>query len=135
MTTEIFRAGVFGAITAWAQANHPGVPVITENGPVPDEKTIGAIWLDCEVRWYGGRNITMGTIPMGRHNGALSAQVYYREAAGTARSDQIVDGLIALLKNARFGGGIMQFPQRTTPTQLRGWYRTGILVPFYLDSP
>lgn len=135
MTTEIFRAGVFGAITTWAEANHPGVPVITENGPTPDEKSIGVIWLDCEVRWYGGRNISMGAIPMGRHNGAVSVQVYYREASGTALSDQVVDGLINLLKNARLGGGTLQFPQRITPTLMRGWYRTGLLAPFYLDIP
>lgn len=135
MTTENFRAGVFGAIDAWVQATHPGMPVITENGPTPDEKSVGVIWLDCEVRWYGGRNISIGETPMGRHSGAVSAQVYCREASGTAGSDQVVDGLIGLLKNARLGGGQLQFPQRTAPTLLRGWYRTGVLVPFYLDSP
>ena len=134
MTTEEFRAAVTARVLTWQAANFPALPVITENGPVPDENTIGPVWLDLEIRWYGGQNISMGINPLGRHTGAVSAQVFYRAAEGTAQPGAIVDGLITLLKNARLGSGQLQFPQRTVPTDFKGWYKTGVLVPFYLNA-
>ena len=134
MTTEEFRAAVVARAVAWQQATYPAVPLITENGPMADENSIGPVWLDLEIRWYGAQNITMGLNPTGRHTGAVSAQVFYRQAQGVALPGQIVDSLISLMANVRLGSGQLQFPQRTVPTCLKGWYKTGILVPFYLNG-
>lgn len=134
MTTEEFRAAVTARVLAWQAANYPALPVITENGPVPDENTIGPIWLDLELRWYTGHNVTMGQNPLGRHTGAVSANVFCRAAEGTAKPGAVVDSLITLLKNIRLGAGQLQFPQRTVPTTLQGWFKTGVLVPFYLNA-
>lgn len=134
MTTEEFRAAVTARILAWQAANFTSLPVITENGPVPDENSIGSIWLDLELRWYGGQNISMGVKPMGRHTGAISAQVFYQPSEGTAKPGTIIDSLIANLANVSLGAGQLQFPQRTVPTTLKGWYKSGVLVPFYLNA-
>jgi hypothetical protein len=134
MTTEQFRQAVVSRVLAWQLANYPALPVITENGPVPDENTIGPIWLDLELRWYGAQNVTMGVNPLGRHTGAVSANVFYRAYEGAAQPGAIVDSLITLLKNVGLGSGQLQFPQRTVPTTLKGWYKSGILVPFYLNA-
>lgn len=134
MTTEEFRAAVVARTLAWQADHFPTLPVIVENGPVPDENSIGPIWLDLELRWYTGQNVTMGENPLGRHTGAVSANVFYRAAEGTARPGAIIDSLITALKNARLGAGQLQFPQRTVPTTLQGWYKTGVLVPFYLNA-
>jgi hypothetical protein len=133
MNTKEFRAALFADIVAWGAAAFPAMPLIFENGPVPDENSIGQIWLDCEVRWYGAKNVSMGVTPRGRHSGAVSTQVFYRQAAGTGQADDVVDSLETLLKNKRLGAGQLQFPQRTAPTHLKGWYKTGLLTPFYLD--
>jgi len=133
MNTKDFRAAVFGAIQTWGAANFPTLPIVWENGPVPDEDKIGAIWLDVEIRWYGGRPLGIGNVVSGRHSGAISLQVYSREARGTGASDDVVDSLESLLKNQRMGTAALSFPQRTVPTNLRGWYKTGLLVPFTLD--
>lgn len=133
MTSKEFRTAVFDRILTWQAASFPTLPVVTENGPQPDENTIGRVWLDCEIRYYGGHNITMGLNPIGRMTGAVSTQVFYREAEGTGQVDDILDSLTTLLKNTRLGSGTLQFPQRTVPTCLRGWYKSGLLVPFYLD--
>lgn len=134
MTTTEFCGVVTARILAWQAANYPALPVITENGPVPDENTIGPVFLDLELRWYGGQNITMGSSPLGRHTGAVSANVFYRAYEGTAQPGAIVDSLITLLKNVNLGAGQLQFPQRTVPTMLKGWHKSGLLVPFYLNA-
>ena len=132
MSTKDFRAAVTLEIQTWAAANFPTLPVIYENGPVPDEDKIGQIWLDLELRFYGGSVAAFGTTPRMRQTGAISAQVYYKESSGTGLSDDIVESLTTLLQARRIGGAVVLAPQRTVPTHMRGWYRTGILLPFIL---
>lgn len=133
MTSEEFRSAVHAAIQAWGESYDPTLPIIYENGPVPDEDAIGEIWLDVEIRWYGAFNTTVGTIPRGRETGAISLNIFYKQGSGTQRPDRIADSLQSLFRNKRFGAAQTAFPQRTTPTNLRGWYKTGRLVPFYMD--
>lgn len=134
MNTKEFRAAVFGELQTWGAANFPTLPIIYENGPVPDEDKIGSIWLDCEVRWYGSTGLSLGSLPFtGRYTGTISTQVYYRSAQGTGAVDDIIDSLETLLKTRRIGTSIVQFPQRTVSTNLRGWYKAGLLFPFTLD--
>lgn len=132
-TTKQFRAAVFGEIQTWAAANFPTLPIIYENGPVPDEDKIGPIWLDVEVRWYGARPLALGEGGSGRHSGAISANVFYREASGTGLADDVIDSLELTFRTRRIGSAIVNFPQRTVPTNLKGWYKTGLLFPFTLD--
>lgn len=134
MTTKDFRAAVFGAIQTWASANYPTLVVCYENGPAMDEDTIGPMWLDAEIRWYGAREMGLGSLPVtGRHSGAISLQMFYRSAQGTGQVDDILESLTSYLKSQRLGGGLIKFPQRTVPTNLRGWYKSGLLFPFTLD--
>ena len=132
-TTKDFRAAVFGEFQAWGAANFPTLPIIYENGPVPDEDKIGTVWLDLEIRWYGAQALTVGEVIAGRHSGAISANVFYREAEGTGTPDDIIDSLETTFRTRRLGGAIVKFPQRTVPTNLKGWYKTGLLFPFTLD--
>jgi hypothetical protein len=134
MSTKDFRAAVTGAIRDWGAASFPSMPIIYENGPIPDEDKIGPIWLDIEIRWYGARPLAMGQVTSGRDSGVISAQVYYRDASGTGLTDDVVDSLRALMKNQRLGGAVVSFPQRTTPSNLKGWYKTGLFFPFTLDT-
>jgi hypothetical protein len=134
MSTKNFRAAVFTELVAWGAANYPAVPIIYENGPVPDEDKIGPIWVDVEVRWYGAQPRAVGEGGNGRDMGAISVSVYYREGEGTGQVDDIVDSLRATLKLRRVGNGIVKFPQRTVPTNLKGWYKSGLLFPFTLDT-
>lgn len=130
MTTEAFRSAVQGAIKDWGAASFPAVPIFYENGPIPDQASVGLIWVDVELRWYGGTIASVGIIPTMRQTGAVSVSVYFKEAAGTQQPDQICDSLGALLQARRLGGAVLWAPQRTVPTHLLGWYKTGILVPF-----
>ena len=132
MTPKEFRSAVFGEIQTWAAANFPAVPVVYENGPSADEDKIGPIWLDVEVRWYGGSVAAMGVTPRTRMSGAVSVACYYRSSEGTDQSDSVIDSVNALLGVRRMSSAVMGAPQRTVPTYLRGWYRTGALIPFDL---
>lgn len=132
MTPKEFRAAVFADIVAWAATNFPTLPVIYENGPVPDEDKIGQIWLDVEVRWYGGMVAAFGEVPRLRQSGAVSANCFYRAGEGTEKTDDIVDSFDARFQARRIGAAVLLAPQRTVPTNLRGWYKTGTLVPFTL---
>lgn len=132
MTTEEFRAAVIADIQAWGAGSFPALPIVHENGPVADEDAIGPVWLDVELRWYGASIATVGKAPKQRHTGAVSAMCFYRQAEGTATPGAIVDSLIARLGLRRLGAGVLWAPQRTVPTNLLGWYKTGILVPFTL---
>jgi hypothetical protein len=132
VTTEEFRAALMTELVAWGTANYPTLPLIYENGPVPDEDAIGPIWLDSEIRWYGGNVASLGVNPRLRHTGAVSLQVYSRQASGTGQAGAILDSLIQTLSARRLGSAILLAPQRTVPSYLRGWYRTGILLPFTL---
>lgn len=133
MSTEQFRALVTERVLEWA-ASRPTLPIAYENGPVIDEKTVGPIWLDLQLRFYGGNLVAMGERPLGRHSGTISAMVFHRIAAGTGDPDRICDELIELFRAKRIGRGLTQMPQRTVPTDFLGWYKTGLLVPFTLDS-
>jgi len=132
MTPKEFRSAVFSEIQVWAASNYPALPVIYENGPVPDEDKIGPIWLDVEMRWYGGSVASVGTTPRMRHTGALSAMCFYRTGEGTDGPDNIIDSLSEYLQVRRLGSGILEAPQKTVPTNLRGWYKTGMFLPFTL---
>lgn len=133
MSTESFRSAVNAELVAWQQANFPTLPLIFENGPAPDEQSIGLIWLDAEIRWYGGVIASVGAAPLTRNTGALSFMCYYKDGEGTQQSDQVIDSLANRFKARRLGGGVLLAPQRTVPTHLRGWYKTGILIPLRLD--
>ena len=133
MSTETFRSAVNAELVAWQAAGFPTLPLIFENGPAPDEDKIGRIWLDAEIRWYGGMIVSVGSKPLTRDTGALSFMCYYKDGEGTKQSDQIVDSLADRFEARRLGGAFLKAKQRTVPTHLRGWYKTGILVPFTLD--
>jgi hypothetical protein len=134
MSTKAFRAAIVTELQAWAAANFPSLPLIYENGPVPDEDKIGPIWMDVEVRWYAAIPKALGEGGDARHSGAISVNVFYREASGTGAVDDVIDSLKATLKTRRVGGGVVKFPQRTVPTYLKGWYKSGLLFPFTLDE-
>ena len=132
MTPKEFRAAVNTEINAWSLANFPTIPVVYENGPVPDEGTIGPIWLDVEVRWYGAHNATLGEVPRVRHSGAVSVVCFHRNGEGTDQPDTLIDSVSTFLQNRRLSAGVLEAAQRTVPTNLRGWYKTGTLIPFLL---
>ena len=48
MSTRAFRSGVVSEVVQWAAAEFPALPIIYENGPVPDEDKIGPIWRTAE---------------------------------------------------------------------------------------
>lgn len=132
MNTEAFRSAVHQRIAAWGVSSYPTLPIFYENGPTPDEDKVGRIWLDVTVRWYGGAIASVGANPTTRQTGALSAMCYYRELSGTAKTDQIIDSLGSHMQARRLGSGTLWAVQRTVPTFLIGWYKTGILLPFTL---
>lgn len=132
MTSKEFRSAVFAEIAAWGAANFSTMPIIYENGPVPDEAVIGPIWLDVEIRWYGGSIAAMGVTPRTRDTGSVALMCHYRAAEGTGLSDDVIDSLSDLLKPKRIGSAVLSARQRTVPNEFQGWYTTGIMVPFTL---
>jgi len=132
LTTKEFRASVFGMFVSWASANFPTLPVVYENGPVPDEENIGPIWLDVEIRWYGGSISTIGQTPSTRQTGAISAMCYYKQSSGTEQPDSIIDSLTTLLQTKRIGSAVTDAAQRSVPTYFKGWFKTGVYIPFTL---
>lgn len=135
MTTRSqFRAGFIGAVEAWQAANFPSLPILFENGPVPDEDKIGVIWLDTGIHWYSGHNMEIGQNARGRYGGALVLNVFSREASGTQASDAILESLEVLLKNRHLGGGRTHFPHVNTAPALLGWQKAGMLVPFTFET-
>ena len=134
MSTEAFRAEVVSLIESTMTASHPTVPVLYENGPVIDEADIGSIFLDTDIRWYGAHLASMGPAATGRDTGAISLQVYYKQAEGTHAVDAVIDTLRAAFKSKRIGTGVTKMPQRSVPTEFKGWYKSGLFVPFHLDT-
>lgn len=128
------RASIFGAIQTFMSQNYEDVPVVWENGPVPDEAAIGNVFLDVEIRWDDAANVTLGHTPRGRDWGHIATFVYYKQAEGTALPDEIAQDLRDLLSNRRLGAGETKLAKRVTSPELRGWYRTGLLTPFRIDS-
>lgn len=133
MSTRAFRSGVVSEVVKWAAAEFPALPIIYENGPVPDEDKIGPIWLDISIRWYGAQTKNVGEFAAGRHTGVVSAQVFAREGSGTAKVDDILDSLTRFLATKRIGSGIVMFPEHNTPNTAQGWYKSGLMFPFWLD--
>lgn len=133
MSTRAFRSGVVSEVVQWAAAEFPALPIIYENGPVPDEDKIGPIWLDISIRWYGAQTKNVGEFAAGRHTGVVSAQVFAREGSGTAKVDDILDSLTRFLATKRIGSGIVMFPEHNTPNTAQGWYKSGLMFPFWLD--
>ena len=132
MTPKEFRATVFAEVQAWAAASYPTLPVLYENGPTPDEDRIGPIWLDIELRWYGGSVASIGVPVRTRYTGAISAMCFCRTGEGTDEPDSIIDSLGGYLQARRLGAGVLEAPQRSVPTHLRGWFKIGMFLPFTL---
>lgn len=132
--TRTFRAAVAAELEAWRQASAPATDIVYENGPVKGEDEISSPWVDTEVRFYGARPATAGVRPLGRHSGAIAVAVYTRQGEGTGDADALVDSLIERFRTRYLGGGNLSFPQRLTPTTLKGWHKVGILIPFTLDT-
>ena len=133
MNTKEFRSAVFGEIEQWGKDNFPNLPIVYENGPVPDEDKIGPLWLDVSVRWYGSQQMTVGEVVTGRYTGVIAVLAFYREGQGTATVDDVLDSLEQNLRTRRFGSATIQFPEHYTPTRLAGWYKAGLMFPFRLD--
>lgn len=133
MKTKEFRSAVFGEIEQWGKEKFPALPIIYENGPVPDEDKIGPLWLDVSVRWYGSQQMTVGEVVVGRYTGVVSVRTFYREGQGTAAVDDLLDSLEQHLRNRRLGSSTIQFPEPYTPTTVRGWHKAGLMFPFRLD--
>lgn len=134
MATEIFRNAVQAEVEAWRLASFPDVPAFYENAELPDEGSIGPIWIDCLIRWYAAKFVSVGVNPLGRHTGTVVTNVYYRQAEGTAVPDNVIDSLKQRLRARRLGGGLLLMPQRTVPTEFSGWYKVGLMTPFSLDD-
>ncbi len=133
MSTEAFRSAVHTLVESTMTA-FPGVPVFYENGPEVDEASVGNVFLDVEIRWYSAKLVSIGQDSTGRDTGAISLQVFYKSAEGTKVVDELVDDLRDAFKAKRIGAGVTQMPQRSVPTHLKGWYKSGIFVPFHLDT-
>lgn len=133
MSTEAFRSAVHTLVES-TMAGFPGIHVFYENGPEVDEAAVGDIFLDVEIRWYSAKLTALGLNSPGRDTGAISLQVYYKSSEGTKVVDELVDDLRDAFKAKRVGNGITQMPQRSVPTHLKGWYKSGIFVPFHLDT-
>ena len=134
MSTKAFRSAVFGAIDEFMQASHPGIFVMYENGPQVDEEAVGDIFVDVSLRFYGARMVEVGLGGRSRHSGAVSVTVYSRQADGTEVPDDLLENLIELLARQRYGVGFTTAAQRTVPDVVKGWYRTGVLIPFMVTT-
>jgi hypothetical protein len=133
MSTTAFRSAVFSAIADHMAANHADIHMAWENGPEVDEASVHTGIAEVELRFYGASLTEVGPGSSNRHSGAIAVWVYVRQSAGLAVSDAICDGLESLLRRKRIGAGLTKAPQRTVPSPNKGWYRTGITVPFTLD--
>lgn len=133
MSTADFRSLVFSAIADHMQQNHANIHMAWENGPEVDEAAVHTGIAEVELRFYGASLTEVGPNSPSRHSGAIAVWVYVRETAGLATSDAVCDSLSTLLRRRRFGSGLTKAPQRTVPAPAKGWYRTGITVPFTLD--
>ena len=132
--TALFRQAVNAEIETWRLATHAAVPAFYESGPVPDEATVGPLWIDCDIRWYSAQLASMGTRPLGRHTGTILTNVYFRAAEGTGPVDAMLDEIKELLRNRRLGGAVLKMPARTISTDFMGWFKSGLLTPFTLDD-
>lgn len=134
MNTEDFRAAVFQAISDHMAANHPTIDTAWENGPELDEALVSSVFIDVELRFYSAILSEVGQGSPSRHSGAVSIKVYAKQSTGTAEAGSVCTGLESLLKSRRFASGLTKAPQRLVPNTYKGWYSTGVLVPFTIDT-
>jgi hypothetical protein len=132
--TGAFERAVAAEVEAWRAALATSTDVVYPNGPVLQENQISSPWVDLSVRYYGAQPMTVGPRAPGRHSGAIALAVFTRRGEGSAEANGLVDSLIELTRGRRLGGAVLEFPQRMTPTEIKGWEKVGILVPFKLDS-
>jgi hypothetical protein len=134
VATEQFRKDAQETLATWLADAFPDVQAFYENGPMADESTVGPLWIDCTIRWYGAKFVTVGGRPRGRHTGVFATNVYHREGEGTALPDQVLDAIKELLRGRRLGSATLYMPQRTIPTVVNGWHKVGLITPFTLDD-
>lgn len=132
-STKDFRGSVMQELLTWSQAQFPDVPVAWENGPTLDEDNVGPLWIDISLRWSGSEQMPVGNPFVGRVTGTLSVQVFTRQGAGTSKSDDIIDSLSRFMAQRRIGAGVVLFPVRSTPVTALGWYKSGLVFPFWVD--
>jgi hypothetical protein len=134
MNIAQFRSAVQTALQAWQLANYPTTDIVYENGPCPAQDVISSPWVDVDIRWYSAHQMTLGDPVKGRSRGVVAITIYSRSGSGTFVSDAMLDSLREALTRLPLAGAELSFPQPYTPTDMLGWYKTGLMFPFRLDT-
>lgn len=143
MQPHEFKGAVQSAIADWqtsfsspaAGIEVGAVPVFFENGPQPDESTVGPIWVDVAFRFYSGRLSELGS-DTNRHTGVIAVGVYTKTGEGTAGAEAVIRSLTGTLCRKRWGssGVTLGHERMTPPPDYFGWHRSGAMVSFYFNE-
>ena len=134
MDSTEFRTAVTAEVVAWAAANFPTLHVCYENGPVPDQDKISSPWIDMELRWFDSSQLTISEGAGSRDHGVISLAVFARAGTGTAQTEAVMASLRQTFKLRRIGSAVIRAPRQYTPTTIGGWYKVGLMFPFFLDQ-
>lgn len=133
MSYQQFQSEVVSLIEAWQQANFPATDLCVDNGPLPEEDKVSSPWVDVSFRPYGGKSLAVGGVKAGRINGVVAVSIFTRQGDGTAQATRMQESLIQELSDKRVAGGNLAFPTPFLPIQARGWFKLGLMFPFYVD--
>jgi hypothetical protein len=99
-----------------------------------DTQVTGKGWILFEVLHDEGEIAALGTT-MNRHEGTLSASIYFETNRGRVRSTaKIADQILDFYQTVDVAGVLKRFPRKETiGSDLQGWWQVNVLADFQYD--
>lgn len=134
MNFESARVAVYSRLnTAWS-ASHPTMKVRYENNLTVDLNTEMAPFLTCELLFNDGAQLSLGSSPGVRYEGAIYLSVWAKESSGTSAALTRLGELALLFQMAAFGGVNTRAPRPLPGRVQAGWYVLTLRIPFWFDQ-
>lgn len=117
---------------AWAAA-YPTVPVLYDNSAPVNRDSVSE-YIFCQISFNSSAQREMGSAPAMRTYGTLAFSLGVKEADGYRNSLVRAGFLSSLYRFKALQGVIFGAPHPVPPSNGKGWFYTGLIVPFYFDG-
>lgn len=129
---ENIQKTIVGFLDAAFKTEFPDIPITYENQPF-DWGNPPALFVEAEVKFYGGHQINLGS-PKTRHSGYVYVTVRAKEGTGTIKSKRVLDWVDQHLGYKNLSGIQLEAPQPVDDGPVRGWCTEGTKFFFQADE-
>lgn len=128
------RQEIVSHVNAAFVAQFPGVPIVYDNQPF-DWNNPPETFVEFEVKFYGGHQISMSATPKTRHTGYVYATVYGKVGSGNKLILEIIDWMSSHLGYAQLANTSISAPESDDLSgPVKNWYAEAVKFSFQADE-